>query len=426
MSDVFISYSRRDSAFTQKLHDRLAQNEADVWVDWEDIPATADWWAEIKAAIEAADAFAFLITPNSIRSEVCRDEIEHAVDNNKRFIPLLVAPLSNEDMQLLHSEIKTHNWIDFTQTHDDEQAFEHAYSKLQSALTTEPAYIRRHTRLLVRAKEWEGSGRSASYLLKGAELDEFQAWQQQSYSREPKPTDLQYDFILASQTARTRGQLRLAATIVGAVIVLAILSGVALFQQEQIEEANGRSTLAAQERFAQQTQIANLQENARANATNIVVQANAQNTQSALQGQVIALQATIDALAPADAATPTSEVAIESTATALVVYATTTGESVALAPTQGMPTSTAIIATATAITEIQETAVAQIVDTTATANAFDTQQAEVIQRTQIAVTEIVATAETETTDSATEEVVSSEDEAPVVASSPTLIPTSAP
>ncbi|MEL6526056.1 MAG: toll/interleukin-1 receptor domain-containing protein, partial [Chloroflexota bacterium] len=120
MSDVFISYSRRDSAFTQKLHDRLAQNEADVWVDWEDIPATADWWAEIKAAIEAADAFAFLITPNSIRSEVCRDEIEHAVDNNKRFIPLLVAPLSNEDMQLLHSEIKTHNWIDFTQTHDDE------------------------------------------------------------------------------------------------------------------------------------------------------------------------------------------------------------------------------------------------------------------------------------------------------------------
>ncbi|MEO0597243.1 MAG: TIR domain-containing protein [Chloroflexota bacterium] len=392
MSDVFISYSRRDSAFTQKLHDRLAQNEADVWVDWEDIPATADWWAEIKAAIEAADAFAFLITPNSIRSEVCRDEIEHAVDNNKRFIPLLVAPLSNEDMQLLHSEIKTHNWIDFTQTHDDEQAFEHAYSKLQMALTTEPAYIRRHTRLLVRAKEWEGSGRSASYLLKGAELDEFQAWQQQSYSREPKPTDLQYDFILASQTARTRGQLRLAATIVGAVIVLAILSGVALFQQEQIEEANGRSTLAAQERFAQQTQIANLQENARANATNIVIQANAQNTQSALQGQVIALQATIDALAPADAATPTSEVAIESTATALVVYATTTGESVALAPTQGMPTSTAIIATATVITEIQETAVAQMVDTTATANAFDTQQAELIQRTQIAVTEIVATA----------------------------------
>ncbi|MEB3209821.1 MAG: toll/interleukin-1 receptor domain-containing protein, partial [Leptolyngbyaceae bacterium] len=55
MSDVFISYSRTDKAFVETLHQALKESTYEAWVDWQDIPLTADWWKEIEAGIEAAD-----------------------------------------------------------------------------------------------------------------------------------------------------------------------------------------------------------------------------------------------------------------------------------------------------------------------------------------------------------------------------------
>ncbi len=48
MADIFISYSRREKIFTQKLFDALIRLGRDVWADWDDIPAASDWDAEIK------------------------------------------------------------------------------------------------------------------------------------------------------------------------------------------------------------------------------------------------------------------------------------------------------------------------------------------------------------------------------------------
>ena len=78
MTDVFISYSRKDKAFVQQLHNTLITQEREVWVDWADIPLTSDWWAEIKAGIESAHNFIFVISPDSITSEVCDQELNHA------------------------------------------------------------------------------------------------------------------------------------------------------------------------------------------------------------------------------------------------------------------------------------------------------------------------------------------------------------
>jgi hypothetical protein len=44
---VFISYSRKDKAFVSKLGDVLAAQKRDAWVDWRDIPLTAEWQQEI-------------------------------------------------------------------------------------------------------------------------------------------------------------------------------------------------------------------------------------------------------------------------------------------------------------------------------------------------------------------------------------------
>ena len=79
MSHIFISYSRNDLALAQKIVTALGENGLDTWVDWTSIPKGEDWWLQIKDGIEKADAFLFLISPDSATSEPCSDEINHAV-----------------------------------------------------------------------------------------------------------------------------------------------------------------------------------------------------------------------------------------------------------------------------------------------------------------------------------------------------------
>ena len=47
MSDVFISYSRQDIDFVRHLFDQLQAHDREPWADWQDIPPTADWLAEM-------------------------------------------------------------------------------------------------------------------------------------------------------------------------------------------------------------------------------------------------------------------------------------------------------------------------------------------------------------------------------------------
>jgi hypothetical protein len=66
MSDVFISYSSLDIDFVRYLFDQLTARDRQPWADWQDIPPTADWLAEIYRGIEAADSFLFIISPDSV------------------------------------------------------------------------------------------------------------------------------------------------------------------------------------------------------------------------------------------------------------------------------------------------------------------------------------------------------------------------
>src|SRR4051794_25974571 len=104
MSDVMISYSRKDKVFVQRLNQALKDTGREVWLDWEDIPPTADWWSEIEAGIDAAHTFVFVVTPNSVRSSVCDQELDHASRNNKRIIPVMREEITEElDKQRMHA-----------------------------------------------------------------------------------------------------------------------------------------------------------------------------------------------------------------------------------------------------------------------------------------------------------------------------------
>ena len=189
MSEIFISYSRKDKDFVKELHSELIKLNRDVWVDWEDIPATADWWSEIQMGIEAANNFIFVLSADSVASKVCRQEVDHAVKHNKRLIP--VVRRNDFDPQLVHPEISRHNWL-FATEKDDFNLF---FQTLNEAIDTDSAHVHTHTRLQLKALEWDSKERNDSFLLRGIDLREACQWVSDNAEKDPKPTPLQIQYI---------------------------------------------------------------------------------------------------------------------------------------------------------------------------------------------------------------------------------------
>jgi WD40 repeat protein len=258
MTDVFISYSRKDSEFVRTLQAALAAEGRDAWVDWEDIPLTADWRAEIQAAIEGAESFVFVLSPDSLASRVCADELGHAVANNKRLLPVIRREVDAAEVPEALARL---NWLFFREEDD----FPAALRGLTAALDTDLAWVKAHTRLQVRALEWERQAGNASYLLRGQDLSAAEDLiAGASESKQPLPTPLQRRFILESRRASTRGQrLRLTAVtaaLVATVVLAALAWGQRTVAVAQEQEAERQRALAVARQLAAQAELLTTQQ----------------------------------------------------------------------------------------------------------------------------------------------------------------------
>ena len=200
MSHIFISYSRRDLGFAQKIVDALASQNLEMWIDWKSIPKGEDWEQEIYRGIEAADALLFLISPDSIRSRMCNTEIIHALKNRKRILPILLHKTTTSEFLDEHAraEIERLNWVFCQEEIDD---FNTAIDQIRNTIQTDYDWVRFHTALLTKALAWERSNQDRSRLLRGGELKEAdQKLVQARHLKEPLLTDLQKLFIQRSKT----------------------------------------------------------------------------------------------------------------------------------------------------------------------------------------------------------------------------------
>jgi len=282
MSDVFISYSRKDIAFARLLQESLKQSQVDTWIDWERIPVGEKWWNEICEAIQNANVFMFIISNNSIGSNVCKDEINQALKNNKRIIPIIVDDLKPDVIKEFAPELPQFNWIIFARDQifhieenpenrseklEDRQValpapphFDEALEKLNKAIHTDWEWVKYHTRLQVNALLWESNQRNPSYLIRGSALDESEQQLLRASGKDPRPTDLQLEFVTASrkdQTQRQQEQLQLEqkarqrqrAVIwtVGIGLVVAVVLGVLAWGQrnQAVSQGNLRATAEA-------------------------------------------------------------------------------------------------------------------------------------------------------------------------------------
>src|SRR5215472_9550235 len=228
--EVFISYSRKDKEFVRRLDEELKRRDREAWVDWEGIPPGDTWEKTIYGAIESTHTFIFVLTPDSIASEVCGKEIAHAAANNKRLVPIVHRDVAADKVPKSLGEL---NWI-FYRGSDN---FEEATDKLISALDTDLKWVRAHTRLLTRAIEWNANGRNNSFALRGDDLRSAEQWLAQAGAqRERQPTALQTEYIIASRKAAARRQrITLGAVTFGFVVAI-VLAVVAIFARNKAVE----------------------------------------------------------------------------------------------------------------------------------------------------------------------------------------------
>ncbi len=226
MAKVFISYSRKDIEFAKRLTGELQKSEMDFWIDWEGIPPTVDWWKEIEKGIEEADMFLFLLSPDSVNSKICGHEIDTAVKNGKRIIPVVVREIKWEETP---SELSKLNYIFFTRG----DAFDTAVKKVMTAIHTDYEWAATHRRLQVKALEWERKNKENSLLLRGKDLQEAELLLKTNALKEPHPTELQNEYVSTSrkveekllQSVRLRRNIILGASAVSLVIIFLAFTG---------------------------------------------------------------------------------------------------------------------------------------------------------------------------------------------------------
>jgi WD40 repeat protein len=235
-NEVFISYSRRDKVFTQKLFEALKAANRTVWADWDSIPAASDWEAEIKEGIEQSETVLFVLSLEWLKSSECRKELEYALKMGKRLIPILHGMVEPQDVP---PELGKINWIYMRETDNFDQAFQ----TLCAAMDTDLEWVKMHTRLQVRAVEWEKKKRDNSFALHGKDLLDGEQFIAQSGGKSPEPTSLQGEYIVASRKDATRRQ-RLTLIGVSIALVVSVLLGVVAFFQRQAAVAAEATAVA--------------------------------------------------------------------------------------------------------------------------------------------------------------------------------------
>ena len=232
MADAFISYSHDDREFAERLKRAIHDTGRDIWVDESDIPPGARWADDILTAIEDADNFLFIISPDSAASGECLKEISHAASLNKRIIPVVFRVT---DLDRLPPAVRARQFIPGRGVFEDDSVpgntFTHSLDVLIKAIDQDLDAGREHTRWGKKALEWDRHDRDRGYLLYGSSIAEAERWLATRPARGPEPTDLQRALVLKSRQEATRRQRRLLTGVSVALVLAIVLAVLALVQR---------------------------------------------------------------------------------------------------------------------------------------------------------------------------------------------------
>jgi formylglycine-generating enzyme required for sulfatase activity len=200
---VFISYSRKDMAFADRLDAALKARGFEALIDRTDIYAFEEWWNRVKALIGRADTVVFVLSPDAVRPDtVALKEVAFAASLNKRFAPIVCRPV--EDSAVPEALAKLH-FIFF----DDAERFEQSADLLAEALNTDIGWIRKHTEYGEAERRWSAAGHPMGLLLHPPTLEVAEHWIISRPRAAPEPTvDIRRFIVESRRTARAAHRLR--------------------------------------------------------------------------------------------------------------------------------------------------------------------------------------------------------------------------
>lgn len=199
---VYISYSRDDVDFADQLDDALQLVGFDTSVDRHGIAGGEDWRTRLGGLLRDADTIVFVLSPASVKSDICAWEVGEAVRLSKRIFPIVCRPLDGAAPPAALARL---NYVFFySEAKLPGSGFGAGLRALVTALNTDLDWLREHTRLLQRATEWEVAGRATNRLLSGEDVAAAKAWAAQSPKGAPKPTELHLAFLRASEDGEGR------------------------------------------------------------------------------------------------------------------------------------------------------------------------------------------------------------------------------
>jgi tetratricopeptide (TPR) repeat protein len=215
---VFISYSRKDLVFVDKVDAALKARGFEPLIDRSEIYAFEDWWQRIESLILQADTVVFVLSPDAVSSDICAKEVELAASLSKRFAPIVWRRV---DEGAVPEALRRRNFIFF----DDEVRFDTHMARLADALETDIDWIRKHTEFGALAKRWAAAGRQGrgGLLLRSPILEQSEKWLDAQPTNAPIPTADTKQFISQSRRAATRRKRMISAAAAAMVLLVAAI-----------------------------------------------------------------------------------------------------------------------------------------------------------------------------------------------------------
>ncbi|MEY9234055.1 formylglycine-generating enzyme required for sulfatase activity [Bradyrhizobium japonicum] len=234
---VFISYSRRDSSeFAEELRAALEFAGFAPLVDRHHIAAGEDWEARLGGLIQEADTVVFVISPEAVKSERCTWEVNRALAQSKRLLPVIWKATPDADVP---EQLRRRQFVRF----DTGFGIARPLTQLAEALRQDIDWIREHTRLGELAGRWQARGRPESLLLRGDEVGASESWAAHRNADAPSIPDSIRAFIAASKEKETsylensneaRGRIIRMRALVLALLVFVIIGVTGWSNQEYI------------------------------------------------------------------------------------------------------------------------------------------------------------------------------------------------
>jgi WD40 repeat protein len=222
---IFLSYSRKDMAFADRLDEALKARGFEPLIDRSEIYAFEDWWKRIQALIARADTVVFVLSPDSITSEVAQREVAYAAMLNKRFAPVV---FRRTDASAIPEVLRRLNFVFF----DEPAQFEASADLLAEALHTDIGWIRQHTEFGEAARHWASAGRPSGLLLRSPALEDAERWIVSRPEGAPTPSDPTPVFIAESRHAAVKRRNVLLAGLTTGLVLAIGLAGIAYWQRE--------------------------------------------------------------------------------------------------------------------------------------------------------------------------------------------------